>query len=203
MVFVQGNKRFDGDKGQRQRVVRFRLHHQPSATCRYRQNSSARIQNWRSETQDHRSDHSADYPSSSSHVLFPRRHSPSASEAKTFTHMPPPWRRKQNSRSGNENVGHIVPKPRPSLSADFYFMTGSHKGKHGFAEPLVPLTVYSSWKQMVYVPSPISLFHTLYLYSLSERLYTNINVVHIVSKTKINKKISNSDSVSNLQSSCS
>lgn len=72
----------------------------------------------RLKDQGSRSDHSADYPSCSSHVPFPRRHSPSASEAKTCTHMPPPWRGKRNSRSGNDNVGHLVPKPQPSLSVD-------------------------------------------------------------------------------------
>ncbi|KAK9437476.1 hypothetical protein VB005_08466 [Metarhizium brunneum] len=50
---------------------------------------------------------------------------------------------------------------------------------------------------MAYVPSPISLFHSLSSHTLSERPYPKINVVHIVSKTKVNQKITNSDSLSN------
>ncbi|KAH0602093.1 hypothetical protein MHUMG1_00972 [Metarhizium humberi] len=50
---------------------------------------------------------------------------------------------------------------------------------------------------MAYVPSPISLFASLPSHTLSERPYPNINVVHIVSKTKVNQKITNSDSLSN------
>lgn len=125
----------------------------------------------RLKDQGSRPDHSADYPSCSSHVPFPRRHSPSASEAKTCTHMPPPWRGKWNSRSGNDNVGHLVLKPQPSLSVDSNVMKARTKASMDLPSPLFhyqstifegawqPPTRHENRWHMSRIPSPCS---TLY-----------------------------------------
>lgn len=125
----------------------------------------------RLKDQGSRSDHSADYASCSSHVPFPRRHSPSASEAKTCMHMPPPWRGKRNSRSGNDNVGHLVPKPQPSLSVDSNVMKARTKASMDLPSPLFhsqstifegawqPPTRHENRWHMSRLPSPCSILY--------------------------------------------
>ncbi|KAG8406937.1 hypothetical protein J3459_018524, partial [Metarhizium acridum] len=100
----------------------------------------------------------------------------------------------QNSRSGNENVGHLVQKPQPSLSAALCFITGSHHKGIDLPSPLFhsQSTVFEgAWQpptlhenRWYMLPIPPSFFHSLLSYTLSERPYPNINVVNIVPKTK-------------------